>query len=528
MASYQEVFTSKLDWAMPFQRTGKFPLDRSSIFSSYADALAYAKQDESDSRKLGGTSYVGQIIAVYGNDQSGKGSEVSAYIITGVGVAASLMKLAQTTATGDFGTDIQNLQTALSALGDRVTALENAPKVVDTNTTYTFQTATTTDGAIKYTAVNLDGTTTSGEVQVKGWETLVSLATGRSKAFVYANKNDTQYLLDIKTKEVFKIGDLIYFTDINMSDEWVTRVLTTANSDGNFYEFSQLETQHPDLSGYLSSSDAELLYSKQTDLQALQNSINTKVQEIEGNISNKASQSDLNTLQAEVDKLEEDLNKIDVTSQITSEINKLDVNKVGGATGSYISAIEQVDGKIVATASTLPDFDKNAQDKADKALDDAKDYVESRVGQIGESTVKEYVDDVKNTIDQDIADKDNALKGRVSILEEAKVSIESRLSTNESNITSNTTAITTMGTRVQTLEGTVNGLSSKVTTIENKLSGIEEGAQANRIEVVKVGGVALEIKDKSVDISNISTDLLTQGEKTLVLDCLNASLTKSE
>ena len=85
-----------------------------------------------------------------------------------------------------------------------------------------------------------------------------------------------------------------------------------------------------------------------------------------------------------------------------------------------------------------------------------------------------------------------------------------------------------MGTRVQTLEGTVNGLSSKVTTIENKLSGIEEGAQANRIEVVKVGGVALEIKDKSVDISNISTDLLTQGEKTLVLDCLNASLTKSE
>ena len=35
-------FNSKLDWAMPFQRTGKFPLDRSSIFSSYADALKYA------------------------------------------------------------------------------------------------------------------------------------------------------------------------------------------------------------------------------------------------------------------------------------------------------------------------------------------------------------------------------------------------------------------------------------------------------------------------------------------------------
>ena len=109
MASYQEVFTSKLDWAMPFQRTGKFPLDRSSIFSSYADAIAYAKQDESDSRKLGGTSYVGQIIAVYGNDQTGVGSEVAAYIITAVGESASLMKLAQTTATGDFEYQYQNL-----------------------------------------------------------------------------------------------------------------------------------------------------------------------------------------------------------------------------------------------------------------------------------------------------------------------------------------------------------------------------------------------------------------------------------
>ena len=30
--------TSKLDWAFPFQRTGAFPIDRSAVFSSLADA----------------------------------------------------------------------------------------------------------------------------------------------------------------------------------------------------------------------------------------------------------------------------------------------------------------------------------------------------------------------------------------------------------------------------------------------------------------------------------------------------------
>ena len=70
MANYVENFNSKLDWAMPFQRTGKFPLDRTDLFSSYADAVKYAAGNTSapDSRELCGTSYVGQIITVIEND----------------------------------------------------------------------------------------------------------------------------------------------------------------------------------------------------------------------------------------------------------------------------------------------------------------------------------------------------------------------------------------------------------------------------------------------------------------------------
>ena len=84
-----------LDWALKFNRTGTFPLDRSSMFSSYADALAYAKMDGSDSRQIGGTAYIGQLIAVYGPGADGSTAEVSAYIITNVGASATLQKLAQ-------------------------------------------------------------------------------------------------------------------------------------------------------------------------------------------------------------------------------------------------------------------------------------------------------------------------------------------------------------------------------------------------------------------------------------------------
>ena len=69
--------TSKLDWAFAFQRTGSFPLDRSSLFSSLTDAEAYARGDKTDSRELGGSSYVGQLISVYDETNN----SVSLYII---------------------------------------------------------------------------------------------------------------------------------------------------------------------------------------------------------------------------------------------------------------------------------------------------------------------------------------------------------------------------------------------------------------------------------------------------------------
>ena len=76
MASYIEIFKSKLNWANVLQRTAPVPLDRTDLFSSLADATAYARGDGSDSRGLGGTSFVGQVLTVYEN------GEVNVYVIT--------------------------------------------------------------------------------------------------------------------------------------------------------------------------------------------------------------------------------------------------------------------------------------------------------------------------------------------------------------------------------------------------------------------------------------------------------------
>ena len=72
------------------------------------------------------------------------------------------------------------------------------------------------------------------------------------------------------------------------------------------------------------------------------------------------------------------------------------------------------------------------------------------------------------------------------------------------------------------LEGYVakNGTDRLMTAAEGtKLEGIETGAQANVIETVKVGGKALTVTEKAVDITAISTDLLTQGTEEIIFNC---------
>lgn len=77
--SYIENLVSKIGLDNIFQRKNAQPLDRSSMFASLSDAQKYAayagksKEEQKslpvDSRQLGPTAYIGQIITVYENDK---------------------------------------------------------------------------------------------------------------------------------------------------------------------------------------------------------------------------------------------------------------------------------------------------------------------------------------------------------------------------------------------------------------------------------------------------------------------------
>lgn len=548
MTEYSENFTSKLDWAMPFQRTGKFPLDRSSMFSSYEDALKYAQQTGDDSRKIGGTSYVGQIITVYGtgpvqvNEDRSTVSpqEVAAYIITAVGENAALQKLAQTTASGDFASDIAALQTAVSGLDARITELEERPN--DSDTTYEFTSATTTDGAIRIVAKDKDGnqlpeTAQPGEVQVKGWkalndkvDTAVAAAAGRTQVFVYSNKFDPEYLEDIANASKYKKGDLIYFTDTGISDEWVTSKLAE-QVEGSFYTFSKLETEHPDLTQYLKSSDASETYATkgEVSIKADQSAVTTlsgTVTELTGTVAANKTE-----LEGKINKVADDLAKVDVTSQISTEINKLDTGDFGNTNGNfYIKYIKQTDGLITAQAEAMPDVEGIATSKASAAQSAAEQaassYTDEKIGDIGESeTVAQYVDTKTSTVSGDV----NKLSGRVLVIENQN--LDSRLSAVETLSNEHKNTISDLTTRMSSVEAVATDAQSRVGVVEQVVdthtTQIENIATdlAARVKTIQLGGVNQTMSaDGVVNIASISTDLLVTGTNTLVLDCLNASL----
>lgn len=77
---YTENISSILKWGNSFQRQFDFPLDRTSMHSSYEDAVRYARGEkglksgnyEADERELWKLAYIGQTITVWGLNEKGK------------------------------------------------------------------------------------------------------------------------------------------------------------------------------------------------------------------------------------------------------------------------------------------------------------------------------------------------------------------------------------------------------------------------------------------------------------------------
>lgn len=82
-------------------------------------------------------------------------------------------------------------------------------------------------------------------------DTALSIAKGRNQARVFATTEAMYTWLKNKANAgVCNVGDNIYIVDTGVPDWWISKVLTSANGDGYYYEIAQLETQKVDLTPY--------------------------------------------------------------------------------------------------------------------------------------------------------------------------------------------------------------------------------------------------------------------------------------
>ena len=144
---------------------------------------------------------------------------------------------------------------------------------------------------------------------------LAEKVSGRATGYVFANKQDAKYVEAIGKAGSFVIGDTIYFTDADVPDEWVTAV----NAEAPFYAFQNIETEKPDLSGYV--QDTRTINGKD-----LKTDVVLGVADIEG----AASKTDVSTAKTEVlgevdTKLEGYVKttELDGKGYITKDVNDL-------------------------------------------------------------------------------------------------------------------------------------------------------------------------------------------------------------
>lgn len=348
---------NKLDWALSFQRTGKFPLDRSSMFSSYADALDYAKQDGTDDRGLGGTSYIGQIITVYGPGQDGSTEEVAAYVITAVGSGAALTKLAATTASGDLAADVAQLQSQVGQLQTSVGDLEDKDSPSRTEfTTLNSQVTTNTEGL------------TEADSRISVLETKIEGLTGAMHFVGTSTTDPSTGTVTIEDKPDYQAaaGDIVLYG----SKEYI-------------YDGTQW-TEFGDEGSHLTQGQADARYVQLTAYNSQISALQTKDTELDGKITTLETAGYITETVADGKYVaQEDGKSLVNDTLITKLTNSVEIDSVNAAEftiGSEdkelsINAIEQskVTGLVSALQNKADDADVTALGERVTAIEGQED-----------------------------------------------------------------------------------------------------------------------------------------------------------
>ena len=276
---------------------------------------------------------------------------------------------------------------------------------------------------------------------------------GRTKAYVFQNKEAADYQAAIAKAKSFKLGDTIYFIDANIPDEWVIAV----NKAAPFYTFEPIEAK-TQIEGYVKDTRT---------------------------INGKALSADI-TLSAE------DVGA-DAAGTAQGLVDGLNVDAVAVGAGETISSIAESKGKIVVEKQSIA-IEQSAVNGLEAALAGKVDVAE------GKSLVADALITKLEAL-QDNAVIKSAGDGIV-IAEDGRISVDA--SSIPAIATAKVTGLDDKLTELNNLKiqvGADTDAASAEGSVFARIKQLQDDvSQAGKIDVVKVNGTALEIIDKAVNI----------------------------
>ena len=347
MALQKDIDFGKLNFAVGFNRTSAFPLDANSYFEDYNEALT-AAAGAAEVGSANSAFYIGQIIIV--NDKSTAKKGLGLYQITGIAGKGTLTKFGQATSADELGERLSEVEKSITTINgklilathekDGLLSKEDKQKIDTLDTTYVKQVAGKGLSTNDYDKAAVDEV---AKIKSKADKTTVDAlaekVNGRSSAYVYANKSDAKYDAAIKAKGSFSVGDTVYFTDPDIPDQWVTAVNEEVDSAGSYYSFLNIETEKPDLDGYVPTSRkinekpltgditltaTDVGAATQQDITNATSELATQkaVNELTTAVGKKASQDDLDAANVKIGKLETSVGKAAAGEQAATGLYK--------------------------------------------------------------------------------------------------------------------------------------------------------------------------------------------------------------
>ena len=497
-----------MGFPLSIKRGNPAPVDTTAVWYNKTELETYATS--------GATAYVGQILTLIADGKA------EAYMISNE--AGTLVKLAQTTASGDLATDVANLQTQVSTLITKIGAakdgntaatglyalIETAQKqadkgVTDAATAQSAAEAAQSDIDALETVVGADDTAGLRK-RIKDNETAITILKGNGEGSVSKAVSDAVSTLIDGAPDTFDT-----FKEIAA---WITEhgkdatAMTTAISalEAILVGFGTGEGETGTVKKYVDDAIAALKigdYAKAADLTALAGRVDT----LEGKPAASITQEQIDAWTAKQDagdfveksayntkvKALEDANAANATAiagiKTTAEAAVVANTAITAGTATKIT----YDAKGLVTkgenlaVSDIPNLGISKIDGLQDALDGKQATLTFdgtyNAGTNKAATVKTVTDAIAAVIsDGDDAAADNTIAG-------AKLYADSKASTAESNAKSYANSLvgdtSVIGRKVAALEGKVDSVSSAISTAKTEAITAAGAAADTKVAAAK-------------------------------------------